>query len=83
MRRSDIYLEEKSRKSLDGFINCACGRGATELVEIGLMEMPHGSFFDICNDMDCLERAFETAERRYLNAQTYADSRYDIFKRAV
>ena len=64
-----MELELKSTKRIEGalFCNCSCGEPATLLAEIGLIHIPHGSFFDICDEADCLGRAFYLAERRIEN----------------
>lgn len=64
-----MELELKSLKRIEGalFCYCSCGDQATLLAEIGQIQMPHGSFFDVCDLDDCLERAFYLAQRRIDN----------------
>lgn len=78
----EIELEQKSKKRLDGFIGCTCGQPATELIEIGVVGVPHGSFFDVCPSQECLESAFEIAAERILNARAYYEPSYEEYRRA-
>ena len=62
-----MELELKSQKDTDGYISCYCGEPATLLVELGPIRNEHGSFFDICNKDECLDKAFEVCAQRILD----------------
>lgn len=62
-----MELELKSQQDTDGYMSCFCGKPAIILVELGEVHAKHGSFFDICNDDVCLDKAFEICAQRIMS----------------